>query len=105
MTVPAAPGNFYIGHVAAIRHHVAHEGEDNPDELLEFGGEFYNVAVMVRTSCFAAARARTQASPPGPSAVYNAVREAVHSCLGESGWRVPQLHDILQNVPQEDSPR
>ena len=90
------PGDFYVGGLFCPYHVVEHEGDDRPDELLEIHGQRFKVAIMLRTDCFGAARARGKNSSPGPLPVFRVVRDAIHDALGSARLQAPTLEQCLE---------
>ena len=95
LLLPQTPGAFYQGNFASPSHWVVHDSCDESDLFEARSGETFKVAVIFRSSCFAAARARTSSSPPGPKIVFDLVSEAVHRALGSTTLRLPTLSECL----------
>ena len=87
------PGDIYIGALTAPYHVVHHDGNFCPEEVYnaEKFQRPYKVAVMLRSAAFGGARARSSATPPGPTPVFHAVRNAVYDALAATRLPVPTL--------------
>ena len=64
-------------------------------------GEAFKVAVMIRSSCFADARARGNNTSPGPKAVYARASTAVQHALLSGGLSLPELHECLEALKDD----
>ena len=90
------PGSVYLGNFSAVKHQVKHEGAYDSNEMYHSSrGGIFKVAVMIRTSCFSAARARATSSPAGPKIVNTTVCKAIHHALISGRLRLPRLSECL----------
>ena len=95
------PGSVYLANLCAPYHQVGHDGLDDPDDLFDApSGQSYKVAIMFRTSCFAAARARAGSTPPGPKPVFEIASEIIHKTFMLARFRLPSLQDCLEQEEQ-----
>ena len=73
ISLPQRPGSFYVGNLCALNHNVVHSahaagsyGEGPPSEQVQ-------IAVMLRSDVFRAARARRLNATPGPGELFRTV--------------------------------
>ncbi len=83
ISLPQRPGSFYVGNLCALSHNVVH-GEHAAGS---YGGgppsEQVQIAVMLRTDVFRAARARTINATPGLAELFDVVNSATAIHLAE----------------------
>ena len=90
------PGSFYFCNLCAVEHNVAHTktstgtfGPDHPS------AEQVQIAIMLRTDVFRAARARKIDSTPGPVELYHVVNDVVAQNLADALFCLPDLEAVL----------
>ncbi len=91
ISLPQRPGSFYVGNLCALSHNVVH-GEHAAGS---YGGgppsEQVQIAVMLRTDVFRAARARTINATPGPAELFEIVNSATARHLAD----LPDLAAVI----------
>ena len=89
------PGSIYLGNLCALNHNVVHH-ERSPGCYGEGGpGEPIQIAVMLRSDVFRAARARKLNATPGPRELFRLVNGATAKHLAEEVFQLPTLADVL----------
>ena len=89
-------GAVYLASICAAAHYVEHF-DHSDEELLAHGGcGDLQVAVMLRTSLFPAAMARTGFSRPGPILVYEAAQAIVTNALSRFTFSLPSMELCTQ---------
>ncbi len=95
ISLPQRPGSFYVGNLCALSHNVVH-GEHAAGS---YGGgppsEQVQIAVMLRTDVFRAARARTINATPGPAELFEIVNSATARHLAEQPLYLPDLAAVI----------
>ena len=93
------PGSFYMGNLCALNHNVVHDeyptgtyGDGPPSQCVQ-------IAVMLRSDVFRAARARTINSTPGPKELFRIVNEETAKHLPEQPLHLPDLAAVLAESP------
>ena len=95
ISLPQRPGSFYVGNLCALSHNVVHGenaagsyGEGPPSEQVQ-------IAVMLRTDVFRAARARKINSTPGPAELFRIVNTETAKHLAEQPFYLPDLAAVI----------
>ena len=89
------PGSFYIGNLCAVAHNVAHSATSTGNCGPGPSSEQVQIAIMLRTNVFRAARARNINSTPGPSELFEVVNDVVARHLAEEPFRLPELDAVF----------
>ena len=89
------PGSFYIGNLCALNHNVTHGahaagsyGEGPPSDQVQ-------IAVMLRSDVFRAARARKINATPGPVELFRIVNSETAKHLSEQPFHLPDLAAVM----------
>jgi hypothetical protein len=95
ISLPQRPGSFYVGNLCALSHNVAHGenaagsyGEGPPSEQVQ-------IAVMLRSDVFRAARARRINATPGPVELFRIVNTETAKHLAEQPFHLPDLAAVI----------
>ncbi len=95
ISLPQRPGSFYVGNLCALEHkevygeHAAGSyGEGPPSEQGQ-------IAVMLRSDVFRAARAREIKATPGPAELYHIVNCETARRLAEQPFHLPDLAAVI----------
>ena len=84
------PGSFYVGNLCAAWHKVTHFPPADAQPLwVEDGFEGVQVAVMLRTNVFSAARAHMTKTTPSPAEVYEVANGVVAHHFATKGVHLP----------------
>ncbi len=104
ISFPQRLGSFSVGHLCALNHNVAHGehaagsyGEGPPSEQVQ-------IAVMLRSDVFRAARARRINCTPGPSELYHIVNSETARHLAEQPFHLPDLAAVIAESREAGSP-
>ena len=89
------PGSFYMGNLCALNHNVTHGahaagsyGEGPPSDQVQ-------IAVMLRSDVFRAARARKINATPGPVELFRIVNSETAKHLSEQPFHLPDLAAVM----------
>ena len=96
------PGSFYMGNLCALNHNVIHD--EQPTGTYGCSSSCCDVrqvqiAVLLRSDVFRAARARTINSTPGPVELFRIVNEETAKHLAEQPLHLPDLAAVLAESP------
>ena len=91
------PGSFYVGNLCALKHNARHSATS--DGCLGAGEEQVQIAVMLRTDVFRAARTRTLNATPGPAELFHIVNEQTAKHVSQEPFRLPGLDAVLAEAP------
>ena len=88
-------GSFYIGSFTALHHRVLHR--ESPEGTFGEGphSEEVEIAIMLRTDVFRAARARCINSTPGPAELYHIVNREVAKHIAQHPFYLPDLSAVI----------
>jgi len=92
--LPQRPGSFYIGNLCALEHNVVH-GAESVGCYKPVGQPEWQIAVMLRTDVFRAARSRSINCTPGPTEVFAIVNRETAMHLAEQPLQLPDLTAVL----------
>ena len=99
ISVPQRPGSFYIGNLCALNHNVVH-GEHAPGSCGEGPpSEQVQIAVMLRSDVFRAARARRINATPGLGELFHIVNSETAKHLAEQPFHLPDLAAVIAESP------
>ena len=103
ISLPQRPGSFYIGNLCALNHNVEHGehaagsyGEGPPSQQVQ-------IAVMLRSDVFRAARARRINATPGPGELFRIVNSETAKHLAEQPFHLPDLAAVIAESPEAGS--
>ena len=104
ISLPQRPGSFYVGNLCALNHIVVHGehaagryGEGPPSEQVQ-------IAVMLRSDVFRAARALKINCTPGPAELYRIVNSETARHLAEQPFHLPDLAAVIAEAREAGSP-
>ena len=104
ISLPQRPGSFYVGNFCALEHNVVHGehadtnyGEGPPSEQVQ-------IAVMLRTDVYRAARARRINATPGPAELFRIVNTETARHLAEQPLYIPDLAAVIAESRESCSP-
>ena len=103
ISLPQRPGSFYIGNLCALNHNVEHGehaagsyGQGPPSQQVQ-------IAVMLRSDVFRAARARRINATPGPGELFRIVNTETAKHLAEQPFHLPDLAAVIAESPEAGS--
>jgi hypothetical protein len=95
ISLPQRPGSFYVGNLCALSHNVVHSDHAAGSFGVCPPSEQVQIAVMLRTDVFRAARARVLNTTPGPEPLFAIVNTATAKHLAEHPLYLPDLAAII----------
>ena len=98
------PGSFYVGNMCALKHHVVHHAHSTG--TYGDGDIPVQIAVMLRSDYFRAARARRINATPGPAELFRIVNAETAKQLAEQPLYLPGLAEVqAEAVATDGGPR